>query len=68
MGKAGWREQEAAARAISSDTSKEFEHLHLLIFARLENTAQGQAWGFFRIEKLGTAVNDHSIEFYLYRE
>lgn len=66
--------QEAVTRAMPYDSAtQEFEHLHLLVFAPLENNSTGKTWGFFRIDKIGKPTADkkpydHSIEFYLYLE
>jgi hypothetical protein len=65
--------QEAAARAMQSETVKKYHHTHLLIYVPADLTANGGTWGFFHIEKVGTdeenaSLRDHSIEFYLYLE
>ena len=62
--------EEAAARAIQSETMIKHEHTHLIIYVPADSPAQGRTWGFFRIEKVGTNGSplDHSIEFYLYLE
>lgn len=64
---------EAVIRALHSETaSMRFKHIHLLAFGPLRHETKGQAWGFFRIEKLEGAIGDdssnHAIELYLYRE
>lgn len=61
--------QDASARAMQNGVR--FEHLHLLVFAPSTRSSNGQTWGFFRIEKVESAVADrmnsnHTIEFYLY--
>lgn len=65
--------EEAAARAMQSETMIQYQHTHLIIYIPAGSSAQGRTWGFFRIEKVGTDVAngsplDHSIEFYLYLE
>lgn len=66
--------QEAVTRAKDGEVAAfEFDHVHLLVFAPIENVSSGKTWGFFRIEKVGTPSantepSDHSIEFYLYIE
>jgi len=64
--------QDAVARAMQVESMKEFEHIHLLVFARADRRPKGQIWGFFRIEKIeGTrqGENPHglAVEFYLYQ-
>jgi hypothetical protein len=63
--------QEAAARAMQSETVMKFDHTHLLVLAPQDHVSKGQTWGFFRIEKIEGAKADesppdHAIEFYLY--
>lgn len=66
--------EEAAARAMQSETMIKYQHTHLVIYVPVERSAQGRTWGFFRIEKTGAdggangSPLDHSIEFYLYLE
>ena len=65
--------EEAAARAMQSETVLKYQHTHLLIYIPANRSANGGTWGFFRIEKMGTDAEnrnsrDHSIEFYLYLE
>jgi hypothetical protein len=65
--------QDAAIRALHSNTGMSFEHIHLSVFVPSEFTALGRIWGFFRIEKIdGTeSIEDrpnHAVEFYLYQE
>ncbi|HJR81942.1 MAG TPA: hypothetical protein VJ821_17850 [Anaerolineales bacterium] len=65
--------EEAAARAMQSETVMKYQHTHLLIYIPANRPATGGTWGFFRIEKVGTdtergSPRDHSIEFYLYLE
>ena len=65
--------EEAAVRAMQSETMLKYQHTHLIIYVPTDCSAQGRTWGFFRIEKVGTDVAngsplDHSIEFYLYLE
>lgn len=59
---------EAASRA-----SRAFKHIHLHIFVPAVRSAEGQTWGFFRIEKIENSlpekdIPDHAIELYLYLE
>ena len=65
--------EEAAARAMQSETMIKHQHTHLIIYVPADCSANGRTWGFFRIEKVGTgtengSARDHSIEFYLYLE
>ena len=65
--------QEAISRVVQVESVTEFEHIHLLVFSPVNHTSIGKTWGFFRIEKIGSAGQDknppdHSIEFYLYIE
>jgi len=64
--------QEAAARAMQTETVMKFQHTHLLVFAPEDHTSIGRTWGFFRIEKIEGAADvdspNHAIEFYLYLE
>lgn len=60
-------------RAIHSNTSLEFEHVHLCVFAPIDVKRNGNTWGFFRIEKIDSMEPnqdepDHTVEFYLYLE
>jgi hypothetical protein len=64
---------EATARPMPSEASARFEHIRLLVFVTTPLSSQRQSWGFFRIEKIESAVEgknicDHAIEFYLYGE
>jgi hypothetical protein len=48
-------------------------YVHLLIYTPEDSLANGQSWGFFRVEKKGDPQSadhnhDHAIAFYLYRE
>lgn len=64
--------QEAVARIMQSNSAVwEVGHIHLLILITPDHSSKGKTWGFFRIEKMDGARNDHSphdhsIEFYLY--
>jgi hypothetical protein len=65
--------QEVTMRALDSNTSMDFEHVHVSVFAPSELTTHGNIWGFFRIEKIdSTEPNkhhpEHAVEFYLYLE
>jgi len=66
--------QEAAMTLLKpGPEQREFEHIHLLVFARRKQTESPPSWGFFRIEKVESAVHendhpDHAVEFYLYPE
>lgn len=65
--------EEAAARAMQSETMIKYQHTHLIIYVLTGCSVQGRTWGFFRIEKVGAgaengSASDHSIEFYLYLE
>lgn len=64
--------QEAVTRARQSETVMKFEHTHLFFFALEYPASNGQAWGFFRIEKIdhpeAVSSPNHAIEFYLYPE
>jgi hypothetical protein len=65
--------QEAVVRTMQSKAVTQFQHVHLLVFATVDQAPKRQAWGFFRIEKTSDSPNrndsnDHSIEFYLYLE
>ena len=61
--------KEALGRALQTEGTK-FEHLHFVVYVPAERSVKGQAWGFFRIEKLKSVSDqpkpDHTIEFYLY--
>jgi hypothetical protein len=64
---------EAVTRALHfEDGSMRFKHIHVLAFGPRSHETKGQAWGFFRIEKLegamGADSSNHAIEFYLYLE
>ena len=66
--------QELAVTLLKPGSEKkEFEHIHLLVFARRKQTESPNSWGFFRIEKVESAIHengrpDHAVEFYLYPE
>jgi hypothetical protein len=65
--------QDAALRALQSNTGTSFERLHFSVFSPNELAAHSNTWGFFRIEKIdGPDPNkeraDHVVEFYLYLE
>jgi hypothetical protein len=65
--------QDVTMRALHSNTSMGFEHIHLWIFAPSDVNRNGNSWGFFRIEKIDiTEPNQdhpaHTVEFYLYLE
>lgn len=58
----------AALDFIESE-AKSYNHIHLLIFVRKQETDGTLAWGFFRIEKLEDTTQEksnHAIEYYLY--
>lgn len=64
--------QDAIARAMQVESMTEFEHIHLLVFARADRIPKRQIWGFFRIEKIeGTKQGENppglAVEFYLYQ-
>ena len=65
--------QEAVARAMYSEVSTAFGHIHLSVFVPAAFTTHGHTWGFFRIEKIDNPESDdshpnHVIELYLYQE
>lgn len=65
--------EDAAARAMRTETVMKYQHTHLLIHIPVSRPASLQTWGFFRIDKVEPGVDnanfrDHSIEFYLYLE
>ena len=65
--------QDAAGRAMRSERAAEFQHLHFLVHAPRHPASNGQTWGFFQVEKMGTSTEnrypfDHLIELYLYLE
>lgn len=65
--------EDAVARAGQADTMMNYERTHLLIYIPANCPWDAQTWGFFRIEKVGSAGESanrhaHSIEFYLYPE
>ena len=65
--------EEAAVRAIQTETVMKYQHTHLLIYISADRPSNGGTWGFFRIMKVETTAEnedprDHSIEFYLYLE
>ena len=65
--------QDVSMRALHSNTSMDFEHVHLCIFAPIDLKRNGNTWGFFRIEKIDSKEPnqdhpDHAVEFYLYLE
>jgi len=65
--------QDAVVRAVHAENVFKFEHIHLTVFVPLEREKTGQAWGFFRLEKIEDTKEkdiggDHAIEFYLYGE
>lgn len=65
--------QDAVVRAVQAENVFKFKHIHLTVFVPLEREKKGQAWGFFRLEKIEDTQEkdiggDHAIEFYLYGE
>ena len=63
--------QDATIRALNSYNETSFEHIHLSVFVPKERDWQRNNWGFFRVEKIGSAEQneDHPeyvVEFYLY--
>jgi len=64
--------QDSTARILQIETMQRYEHIHLLIFIKNDQKSKGQAWGFFRVEKVdnstATIAPNHAIEFYLYPE
>jgi hypothetical protein len=66
--------QDALQHVLSSNPMvPEFEQIHLLVFTQSLSTAGLRTWGFFRIEKAESAVQNerqltHRIEIYLYPE
>jgi hypothetical protein len=65
--------QDVTMRALHSNTSMDFEHVHLCIFAPGDVKGNSNTWGFFRIEKIDSREPnqdhpDHAVEFYLYLE
>lgn len=65
--------EDAAARAMQTETVMKYQHTYLLIYISAGRPLNAQTWGFFRIDKVERAAKnenfrDHSIEFYLYLE
>ena len=64
--------QAAITRLMQLEDSAPLDHLHILVFVTADLEVKRQSWGFFRIEKVGTAEgnahHDHTIELYLYLE
>ncbi len=73
LGKVLKSARELVTRVVETATITEPGHLHFSVFASTDRISHGQAWGFFRIEKLedateGEGISNHAIEFYLYPE
>ena len=73
LGKVLKSSRELVIRVVDTATITEPKHLHFSVFASTDRISHGQAWGFFRIEKLEDAIEgngtpNHAIEFYLYPE
>ena len=73
LGKVLKSARELVTRVVETATITEPGHLHFSVFASTDHISHGQAWGFFRIEKLEDAtevdgIPNHTIEFYLYPE
>jgi len=65
--------QDAVARAVYAEGMLRIEYIHLTVFVPLEREKKGQAWGFFRLEKIEDTQekdigSDHAIDVYLYKE
>lgn len=65
--------QKTVARVLQADAKVKLEHVHLLVLAPSNRTAQKQTWGFFSVERLkdteeGNVANEHTLEIYLYVE
>ena len=62
--------QEVAAHTMQSEAVIHFQHVHFLVVATVDQAPERQAWGFFRIGKIGDdeLMLDHTIEFFLYQE
>jgi hypothetical protein len=61
-----------SVHAVHVEKMTDFESVSFFIYSPWE-LAQGQTWGFFRIDKIGNSMGNkssshHSIEFYLYLE
>lgn len=65
--------REVTTLTMQSETVMMDRYTHLLIYIPASRPLTTQTWGFFRIEKTGTAARnenscDRTIEFYLYLE
>ena len=65
--------QDAIVRAIQADRMLKPVYIHLAVFVPSAQVAKVQAWGFFRLEKIGDMKDEpagrkHAVEFYLYGE
>jgi hypothetical protein len=65
--------EEVAARNIQTERMLKDQHIQLLLYVPASRPLNLKTWGFFRIEKVQSALEnenpcDHSIEFYLYLE
>ena len=64
--------EDAVVRILSPDTAgRNFEYLEIVVLGPSEQTAKGNTWGFFRLERVSTdsqieSAKGHCVEYYLY--